>query len=122
MNALTHIDPGALERLRRLGGEKFLHDMIGLFLDYAAKKVAEATEAAAAGDLARVQSAVHPIKSSAGNIGALGMQALASRIETEAGTGAADAVALGLTELRQTFASVAAELRTLNPSGPTTAP
>jgi two-component system, cell cycle response regulator DivK len=71
----------ALERLRKLGGDEFVGQMIDLFLDYAATKIAEARQAGLAGDLAAVARAVHPIKSSAGNIGASQVQEIAARLE-----------------------------------------
>jgi CheY-like chemotaxis protein/HPt (histidine-containing phosphotransfer) domain-containing protein len=93
----------AIDRLRRLGGDSFVADMIGLFLDYAAQKIAEGQRAQAAGDLPALQNAMHPIKSSAGNVGAIGVQALAAQIEDLAKQGQGEAVGLLLTELVQTF-------------------
>lgn len=109
--ALT-LDPTALERLCRLGGNKFAGEMITLFLDYAAKKVAEARAAEASGDLLAVQKAVHPLRSSAGNVGAARVQQLADRLESEAGQGAATAVALDVVELERAFTAASAELTT----------
>lgn len=75
------MEPVAIERLRKLGGDEFVGQMIDLFLDYAETKIAEAKRAGEVGDLAGVAKAVHPIKSSAGNIGASQVQALAARLE-----------------------------------------
>jgi len=75
------LEMAAIERLRKLGGDEFVGQMLDLFLDYAAIKIAEAQKAGAAGDLAAVAKAVHPIKSSAGNIGAYRVQDLAAQIE-----------------------------------------
>jgi HPt (histidine-containing phosphotransfer) domain-containing protein len=71
----------AIERLRKLGGDEFVKQMIDLFLDYTETKIADARKAGAAGDLAALAKAVHPIKSSAGNIGANRVQELAARLE-----------------------------------------
>jgi len=110
MLPVPNLDPTALERLVRLGGNQFAGEMIALFLDYAGKKVAEALAAQAAGDLAAVAKAVHPIKSSAGNVGAARVQALAARLEAEAGAGQAAAVAAGLAELEPAFTAASLEL------------
>ncbi len=111
MSTTPNLDPAAIERLRRLGGEKFLGEMIALFLDYAAKKVAEAVHAQAAGDLAGVQKAVHPVKSSAGNVGAARVQALATRLEMQAKEGAAAALPASVAELTEAFAAASIELK-----------
>jgi CheY-like chemotaxis protein/HPt (histidine-containing phosphotransfer) domain-containing protein len=71
----------AIERLRKLGGDEFVNKMIDLFLDYTGTKIADARKAGTAGDLAALAKAVHPIKSSAGNIGASRVQELAARLE-----------------------------------------
>ena len=110
MDPTAQLDPAALARLRRLGGIKFTREMIDLFLDYAPKKVAEARRAQLAGDLAGVGKAVHPIKSSAGNVGAVRLQEWATRLELDAKAGQAAAVAAGLTELELACAAASAEL------------
>ena len=51
MRTNPDLDPAAIERLRGLGGEKFVREMIGLFLDYVGQKVKEARQAMLAGDL-----------------------------------------------------------------------
>lgn len=64
------LDPGALDRLRGFGGEKLLRGMIELFVQNAPIKVAEAREALDCGDAAALRSALHGLKSSAGQLGA----------------------------------------------------
>lgn len=78
------LNSGAIERLRKLGGDSFAAEMIGVFLEYAGKKVGEVVEACAAGNFAVVEQAAHPVKSSAGNVGAAQVQELAARIEAAA--------------------------------------
>jgi CheY-like chemotaxis protein/HPt (histidine-containing phosphotransfer) domain-containing protein len=82
--AIQHLDEAAMDRLRRLGGDQFAGQMIGLFLDYAQTKLADAQRATLAGDCAGVAKAVHPIKSSAGNVGANRVQELAACLEETA--------------------------------------
>ena len=81
MTSETFLDPVALEKLHDLGGQKFVGDMIGLFLDFAPKKIAEARVAGQAGDWLGVEKAVHPLKSCAAGVGAVALQALAVSIE-----------------------------------------
>ena len=78
------VEEAAMDRLRRLGGDQFVGQIIGLFLEYAQTKLAEAHQACQAEDCAGVAKAVHPIKSSAGNVGANRVQELAARLEEKA--------------------------------------
>ncbi len=96
----------ALARLHRLGGGKFVGEMIDLFLDYAAGKVAEARKAQRAGDCAGVARAVHPIKSSAGNVGATRVQELAAQIELAAKPPVGDDLDRMVGALEKAFAEI----------------
>jgi HPt (histidine-containing phosphotransfer) domain-containing protein len=110
MSEPSNLDPAALQRLQRFGDSAFVCKMINLFLDYAGQKIAEARAEHTAGNLAAVERAVHPIKSSAGNVGARRIQELALQIEEHAREGKAEAVADELSELEQAFAAVKPEL------------
>src|SRR5215831_17432468 len=110
MNDTPNLDPAALERLQRLGGGAFVAKMIELFVDYAGGKVAAARVAQAAGNLAGVQEAVHPIKSSAGNVGARRVQELALQLEQLAREGVGGPLPGLLVELENAFAATKAEL------------
>jgi len=96
----------AIERLRQLGGDEFVGQMIDLFLDYAETKIADAHKAGVAGDLPGVAKAVHPIKSSAGNIGASQVQELATRLEQLAKQPPGDELNRLLGELETAFAEI----------------
>jgi len=98
----------AVDRLRRLGGDKFAAEMIGLFLDYAQTKLADVQRASQAGDCAGVAKAVHPLKSSAGNVGANRVQALAGGLE-EAANGQQ------LSEMNRLLAELEAALAEVKP-------
>jgi HPt (histidine-containing phosphotransfer) domain-containing protein len=74
-------DEVAMAKLHKLGGEKFVRSMIDLFFDYAPKRIAAARAGEQAGDLVAIAKAVHPLKSSAGQIGAREIQELCSQIE-----------------------------------------
>lgn len=106
MTEFPDFDPSALDRLQRLGGSEFTCKMLDIFLDYAAKKIGEARAAHTAGNLEAVESAVHPLKSSAGNVGAARLRALATQAEDLARQGQAEAVTACLAELEAAFAAV----------------
>ena len=124
MNETRNLDPAALERLHRLGGEVFVGKMIELFVEYAGGKVAAARQAQVAGDLGGVQVAVHPIKSSAGNVGACRVQELAQQIEQLAKQGQGDALPGLIGELEAAFDAVKVALtqKKSSPPGPTANP
>jgi HPt (histidine-containing phosphotransfer) domain-containing protein len=110
MNALPNLDTAALARLQRLGGDTFVTKMIDLFLEFAGAKIVEAKAAHATGDLEGVARAVHPIKSSAGNVGAACLQELATRLEALCREGHAGNVEAILPQLQEAFAAVRTEL------------
>ena len=65
------LDDSAIARLRGFGGEKLVRGMIELFVRNAPMKAAEAREALDCGDAAALRAALHGLKSSAGQLGAL---------------------------------------------------
>ena len=75
------MDEEALIRLAKLGGEQFAADMINMFFEYADGKLKAATQAAKIGNIDAVEKAIHPLKTSAGHVGALNMRDLSQRIE-----------------------------------------
>ena len=111
MTAEPCLDVATIEKLRQIGGQEFVSQMIDLFLSYVPQKLAEARTAAQAGDLLRVQKAVHPIKSSAGNIGARPLRDLAARIEHLASDQRRESIDAMVTELEAAYAQVKAHLQ-----------
>lgn len=65
------LDSAAIDRLRKFGGEKLVRGMIELFVTNAPKRIAEAREALDCGDAAALRGALHGLKSSAGQLGAV---------------------------------------------------
>jgi HPt (histidine-containing phosphotransfer) domain-containing protein len=65
------LDEAALDRIRSFGGNKLLRGMIELFVKNAPTKAAEAREALDCGDAAALRAALHGLKSSAGQLGAV---------------------------------------------------
>jgi len=110
MNEVPNFDHGAIARLQRLGGDAFTLKMIQLFLDYTRTKIEEARQAQADGNLLAVEHAVHPIKSSAGNVGASRLRDLATEIEALAQAKNNDRLPDLIQDLAKSFAAVSAEL------------
>lgn len=122
MSDSSNLDPAAMQRLQRLGGDGFTGKMIELFLGYAVEKLTDARRELETGTLAGVSNAVHPLKSSSGNVGARRMQELTLRIEEAAGASRREEVAALLADLDAAFAAVKPELeaikRNLTPPPP----
>jgi len=93
-------DPAALDRLRRFGGGKLLGEMIALFLVAAPERIEAARRSAASGDVEGAERALHSLKSSAAQLGAMRMQRLSEQGEARARAGSLD----GLTQLTHDLA------------------
>lgn len=65
------LDPDALDRLTRFGGPRLIRGMVELFVMNAPLRAAEAREALDCGDAAGLRTALHGLKSSAGQLGAV---------------------------------------------------
>lgn len=78
------LDTSALSRLRQLGGDAFLTEMIDLFLEHFSTRLESAIAGERRGDLDAVAFACHTLRSSAGNLGATVLQDLSSEIERHA--------------------------------------
>jgi HPt (histidine-containing phosphotransfer) domain-containing protein len=81
MSDAAVFDEAALTRLRELGGEDFAADMVRMFHQYAEAQLGQARTALAAGDIPGVERAIHPLKTSAGHVGATAMKGLCQEIE-----------------------------------------
>jgi len=112
MNAPNAFDPAAIERLLKLGGPKFTLEMMDLFSSYGGKKIAEARQAQQSGNLTALADAAHPLKSSAGNVGAVLVQELAAQIELAAREQNAGLAGTQLAELERAFAEARSFLET----------
>ena len=74
-------DAAAIGRLRRFGGDALLFEMIDLLTVSGPARLAVVREAIAGGDAATARAALHSLKSSTGQLGALALQALCERAE-----------------------------------------
>ncbi len=112
MSASDSLDGSALDRLKALGGNPFAAQMIGLFLELARRKLAEARAAEARQDFQAVRQAVHPLRSSSGNVGAGSMMELARRIDEGVARAEVAGIPALLGELEAAFARVEPRLET----------
>lgn len=103
----------ALDRLRRIGGDALVRRMISGFRDTVSARVAAAREAAARSDPGGVVFAMHSLKSSAGNLGADALQALAEATEKAAAEERMEDVGLLLARLETTCEAVIRMLQTI---------
>jgi HPt (histidine-containing phosphotransfer) domain-containing protein len=103
-------DARALDRLRRFGGRKLLGEMIGLFLSIAPERVATARQAYDAGDLPALERAMHSLKGSAAQLGALRLERLSGKGEQLARLGTLDGVPILMQEVDEELARVRAWL------------
>jgi HPt (histidine-containing phosphotransfer) domain-containing protein len=102
-----------LARLDDIGGADFVCEMIGLFLEHSPPRLQAARAGLQAGDLAAVARAVHPLKSSAGNLGADTVQSLSEHIEQQAMAGVGDALPALLIQLEDAYRQVQARLEAI---------
>jgi len=87
---LLALDPEALDRLKRFGGGKLLREMIALFLVAAPERLAAARAGVDAANASEMEMALHSLKSSSAQLGALRMQRLSEKGELLARSGSAD--------------------------------
>jgi two-component system sensor histidine kinase/response regulator len=86
--SLPSLDTTALARLERFGGKKLLREMILLFQTAAPERIAAARGGVETGDVAAAEIALHSLKSSSAQMGAvrLGRLSEEGEILTRAGT------------------------------------
>lgn len=113
---MSAIDLSVVQELLDLcddGDVALLGELVELFLRDAPARVTDILEGCDAGDLERVEKAAHALKGSAGNLGAIDVQAIAERLQIAGRSGDADAVRESTRELPAAYDAAAAELRAL---------
>lgn len=80
------LDTDTVARLVRLGGPAFVLELVRLFGEYGADRVAAIRSAAEAADLNGVRRDAHALVSTAGNLGARRLEQLAGTLERAAAT------------------------------------
>jgi HPt (histidine-containing phosphotransfer) domain-containing protein len=118
MNTEDCIDGAALDRLRRVGQDKLVKQMIDIYLDYAPKMLRNALSGEQEGDCLAIEKAVHSLKSSAGHIGAHAVHDLARRLEPLAREKQMDSLKPLLRELEAAFELARLRLEELKPREP----
>jgi HPt (histidine-containing phosphotransfer) domain-containing protein len=103
---LPSTDEAALERLKRFGGGKLLGEMITLFLEAAPERINAALAGLAANDVKATEMALHALKSSSAQLGAMRMQRLCERGEALARSGTLENVAGLVSSLEEEFPRV----------------
>lgn len=103
---LATTDPAALARLTRFGGDKLLGEMISLFLSTAPERIAAARAGVTARDAAAAEMALHSLKSSSAQLGALHMQRLSEEGELLARAGSLEPVSALVSDLEDEFPRV----------------
>ncbi|MDB4890113.1 MAG: two-component hybrid sensor and regulator [Gemmatimonadetes bacterium] len=104
--SLPGTDEAALERLKRFGGGKLLGEMISLFLEAAPERINAAKDGVVANDVKATEMALHALKSSSAQLGAMRMQRLCERGETLARSGTLENVAGLVSSLEEEFPRV----------------
>ena len=94
-------DRSALDRLTRFGGVKLLGEMISLFLVSAPERIAAARAATTSGNASEAEVALHSLKSSSAQLGAMRMQRLSEEGEHSARRGSLDGLTRLADELEQ---------------------
>ena len=99
-------DASSLERLKRFGGGKLLGEMIALFLSTAVERIAAARQGVDASDPKAAEAALHSLKSSSAQLGAVQMQRLSERGERLANSGSLDGLDHIIRDLETEFPRV----------------
>lgn len=113
------VESEALETLQEIAGDDggaFMMEVVGLFLDDAAVRIADLTGAASQSDWETAAKAAHALKSASANVGALPLSQSCARLESSVREGEprdamaahADRVARMFLEVREALAGLQA--------------
>jgi len=94
-------DEDVLPRLERMVGGEALVEVLDLYFQNLPRRLSLVRGGVAEGDAAIVARALHDLKSSAGMVGACGLQRLAERLERMARDGDLDSVGEAVGELER---------------------
>ena len=110
------IDPQAIENLRALNpgdNDEFLREITGIFLEDTPLRITELDQSLVAGDVPKFTRAAHSIKGSSANLGALGLRAVAEKLEHLSRKDGLAAVKPLVADVKAEFARAQAELTKL---------
>jgi HPt (histidine-containing phosphotransfer) domain-containing protein len=99
-------DAASLDRLRRFGGGKLLNEMIALFVTAAPERIAAARAGVADANASVVEMALHALKSSSAQLGAMRMQRLSEQGELIARSGGLENVDALVEQIADEFTRV----------------
>ena len=108
----TYLDQGALDELRRLGGEEFLSELVDTFLADAPAQLA----ALHASDVDEVRRAAHTLKSNGATFGAAHFSELCREVEKQAKSGELAGASDLADRIETEYALVAEALRAGGPA------
>ena len=74
-------DPAATERLRAIGGQGLVEQIVGLFLSHTPRRLQAIREGIERGEWPNAEREAHSMKSAAGNLGLENIQDLSARLE-----------------------------------------
>ena len=118
MSAPIIIDQQALENLRELNpgdNDAFVREIRDIFFQDTPQRLAELDECLASGDAAKFSRTAHSIKGSSANLGAVGVCAIAEKIEAESKTKPIASLAGLVENLKLEFVRAKAEILRLVP-------
>lgn len=107
------LEQSALDRLKEWGGDKLLGQMIRLFLENAPGRMTQIRVGADGGDIKESEKGAHSLKSSAANLGAMQLRAVAADMERVAAGGDTAAVLALLPSLEGAFSQAVTALESV---------
>jgi HPt (histidine-containing phosphotransfer) domain-containing protein len=113
MDESSPVDSGQMERLKEWGGPELQKKMIDLFLTHARERLDQISKGISSGAMEEAERGAHTLKSSAGNVGARRVQALAQDAESLAEAGRLDDLRGLLPSLEREFQTACDALRTV---------
>ena len=107
------INPDALERLEEWGGADLVDQMVRLFLQNSPERIEQIRSVTQPDPGEIPERGAHSLKSSAANVGAEKVRAIAAEMESAAGENNLDRVRELLPSLEEAYAEAVASLQTI---------
>ena len=113
------LDPGAMERLRRIGGDRLVEKMLVSFDAFANEKVTEIRQAVSEQNWTQAGQAAHALKSSAGNVGATDLQRISFELDSHGREADGESIPALVAELITAFEAAKSALAEIHEPGET---
>ena len=117
MEDLPLVDLAQMERLKEWGGHELQRKMVDLFLTHARDRLDQIKEGVSVRDAAKAETGAHTLKSSAGNVGAQRVRALAQEAEALAELGNLEKLGAMIPTLTAEFDAVCGALKEILDGG-----